>query len=120
LRRRVPVKIERNERQRCLIKNAGSWGLWSRAEPEKRRNHCGAARTLTRTVVDRTGLGGTFDFALDWSPDDAPAESNGSAATASMPPLLVAIQEQLGLKLEQQKGVEEYMVVERIEKPTEN
>ena len=27
LRRRVPVKIERNERQRCLIKNAGSWGL---------------------------------------------------------------------------------------------
>src|SRR5207247_11303501 len=42
LRRRVPVKIERNERQRCLIKNAGSWGLWSRAEPEKRRNHSGA------------------------------------------------------------------------------
>ena len=42
LRRRVPVKIERNERQRCLIKNAGSWGLWSRAELEKRRNHSGA------------------------------------------------------------------------------
>jgi len=42
LRRRVPVKIERNERQRCLIKNAGSWGLWSRAEPERRRNHFGA------------------------------------------------------------------------------
>ena len=38
LRRRVPVKIERNERQRCLIKNAGSWRLWSRAEPVKRRN----------------------------------------------------------------------------------
>ena len=42
LRRRVPVKIERNERQRCLIKNAGSCGLWSRAEPEKWRNHSGA------------------------------------------------------------------------------
>ena len=42
LRRRVPVKIERNERQRCLIKNAGSWRLWSRSEPEKRRNHSGA------------------------------------------------------------------------------
>ena len=41
LRSRVPVKIERNERQRCLIKNAGSWGLWSRAEPEKRRNQPG-------------------------------------------------------------------------------
>ena len=46
LRRRVPVKIERNERQRCLIKNAGSWGLWSRAEPEKRRNHSGATTGL--------------------------------------------------------------------------
>ena len=34
LRRRVPVKIERNERQRCLIKNAGSWGLWSRGTRE--------------------------------------------------------------------------------------
>jgi len=42
LRCRVPVKIERNERQRCLIKNAGSWRLWSRSEPEKRRNHSGA------------------------------------------------------------------------------
>jgi len=37
LRRRVPVKIEP-----CLIKNAGSWGHWSRAEPDKRRNHSGA------------------------------------------------------------------------------
>ena len=44
LRRRVPVKIERNERQRCLIKNAGSWRLWSRVEPEKRRNHSGDHR----------------------------------------------------------------------------
>ena len=46
LRRRIPVKIERNERQRCSIKNAGSWGLWSRAEPEKRRNHSGATTAI--------------------------------------------------------------------------
>ena len=42
LRRRVPVRTERNERQRCLIRNARSWGLCSRAEPERRRNHSGA------------------------------------------------------------------------------
>ena len=42
LRRRVPVKIKRNERQRCLLETAGSLGLWSRAEPEKRWNHSGA------------------------------------------------------------------------------
>ncbi len=69
------------------------------------------AGALSRNVVDKTGINGSFDFALDWSPDDAPA---------SQPPLLVAIQEQLGLKLEQQKGTEEYLVVDRVEKPTEN
>jgi uncharacterized protein (TIGR03435 family) len=75
------------------------------------------ASSLARTVIDRTGISGVFDFMLDWSPDDAPADG---AASASQPPLLVAIQEQLGLKLEQQKGPEEYVVVERLEKPTEN
>jgi uncharacterized protein (TIGR03435 family) len=78
------------------------------------------ASTLTRTVVDKTGINGAFDFALDWSPDDAPPDGNGKAGIASQPPLLVAIQEQLGLKLEQQKGTEEYLVVDRIEKPTGN
>lgn len=42
----LAVKLERNERQRCLIKNAGSWGLWSRAEPEKRRNHSRATTPI--------------------------------------------------------------------------
>src|ERR1700712_2542276 len=51
LRRRVPVKIERNEHQRCLIKNAGSWGLWSRAELEKRRNHSGATQARDDSVA---------------------------------------------------------------------
>ena len=78
------------------------------------------AGALTRTVVDRTGISGAFDFTLDWSPDDPSAEGNANGVTPSMPPLLIAVQEQLGLKLEQQKGVEEYMVVERVEKPTEN
>ena len=78
------------------------------------------AGTLTRPVVDRTGISGAFDFTLDWSPDDASAAGNANGVTPSMPPLLVAIQEQLGLKLEQQKGTEEYMVVEKIEKPTAN
>ena len=61
LRRRIPVKIERNERQRCLIKNAGSWGLWSRAEPEKRRNH--SARPQARD--DSVALLSMFDDVRD-------------------------------------------------------
>ena len=62
LRRRVPVKIERNERQRRLIKNAGSWGLWSRAEPEKRRNHSGAT---TKARDDSVALLSMFDDVRD-------------------------------------------------------
>jgi hypothetical protein len=62
LRRRVPVKIERNERQRCLIKNAGSCGLWSRAEPEKRRNHSGAT---TKARDDSVALLSMFDDVRD-------------------------------------------------------
>ncbi len=42
LRRRVPVKIERNERQRCLIKNAGSWGFGRARNQRNGGIHSGA------------------------------------------------------------------------------
>jgi len=61
LRRRVPVKIERNERQRCLIKSTGSWRLWSRAEAEKRRNYSGA----TNARDDSVALLSMFDDVRD-------------------------------------------------------
>ena len=50
---------------------------------------------LGRAVVDRTGLSGSFDLELQWSPDQA-ADTPG-------PSLFTAIQEQLGLKLESQR-----------------
>lgn len=78
------------------------------------------AGSLSRTVLDRTGISGAFDFTLDWSPDNAPASGSASAASDSQPPLQVAIQEQLGLRLEPQKGPEEYLVVESVAKPTAN
>lgn len=51
LRRRVPVKIERNERQRCLIKNAGSWGLWSRAVARRTRETAESLRRDHRPAM---------------------------------------------------------------------
>jgi uncharacterized protein (TIGR03435 family) len=68
---------------------------------------------LGRSVVDRTGLKGFYDFLLTWTPDEAQADTPG-------PSLFTAIQEQLGLKLESTKGPVEVLVVDRAERPSEN
>lgn len=73
------------------------------------------ANQTGRSVTDQTGIAGDFDFTLDWSPDDAPAD-----AVAQFPPFFLALQEQLGLKLEQQKGPVEVLVIDRAEHPAEN
>jgi uncharacterized protein (TIGR03435 family) len=80
------------------------------------------ARETGRSVTDKTGIAGDFDFTLDWTSDDAPpgASADGGAAIVQFPPLLRAIQEQLGLKLEQQKGPVEILVIDHAEKPAEN
>ncbi len=67
------------------------------------------------SVVDQTGLKGTYDFKLSWGPDDPSA-----AGDSSQPPLLTAIQQQLGLKIVQTKGPAEVVVIDHIEKPTGN
>jgi uncharacterized protein (TIGR03435 family) len=68
---------------------------------------------LGRSVVDRTGLKGFYDFLLTWTPDEAQADAPG-------PSLFTALQEQLGLKLESMKGPVEILVVDRAERPSEN
>jgi len=70
-------------------------------------------QVLGRAVIDRTGLTGAFDFKLEWTPDEARTESAGSS-------LFTALQEQLGLKLESTRGPVEILVVDRIEKASEN
>ena len=65
---------------------------------------------LGRAVVDRTGLSGSFDLELQWSPDQT--------ADAAGPSLFTAIQEQLGLKLESQRAPVEVLVIDRIERLT--
>lgn len=70
---------------------------------------------LGRPVVNKTGLDGVFDFNLDWTPEGP--EPKGDAP----PSIFVALQEQLGLKLEAQKGPVEVLVVDHVERaPTEN
>jgi uncharacterized protein (TIGR03435 family) len=68
-----------------------------------------------REVVDRTGLPGTFDFELRYAPDNVRATA--ADPTQLLPDVFTALQEQLGLKLESQRGPVEYLVIERIERP---
>ncbi|MGH9240994.1 MAG: TIGR03435 family protein [Vicinamibacterales bacterium] len=72
---------------------------------------------LDRPVIDRTGLDGRYDFRLQWALEPGPA---AGAADTSAPSLFTAIQEQLGLKLEVQKGPVQVMVIDSAQRPSEN
>jgi uncharacterized protein (TIGR03435 family) len=83
-----------------------------------------------RVVIDKTGLTGDYDFELRWaqeagqgSPDafglptvasdTPPVDTNG-------PSIFTALQEQLGLRLESQKGPVEILVIDHVERASEN
>jgi len=87
------------------------------------------SRMLSRTVVDKTGITGEFDFQFTFTPDtpavpsaDAagPRPAGGAAAADSGPDIFTAMQEQLGLKLESAKGPVQVLVIDHAEKPSEN
>ena len=71
--------------------------------------------TAGKQVVNQTGLTGAYDFTLTWGPEDSAAADNGDSGEAIEPPLLTAIQQQLGLKLADGKGPAEVVVVDHIE-----
>jgi uncharacterized protein (TIGR03435 family) len=71
---------------------------------------------LNRMVLDRTGLKGQFDFELRWTPDKL--VTAGQAQANDAPSIFAALQEQLGLRLESQRGPVEFLVVDTIERPT--
>jgi uncharacterized protein (TIGR03435 family) len=72
-----------------------------------------------RMVVDKTGLLGTFDVELRWTPDSAATIRDGGALASLLnyryPSLFVAIEEQLGLKLERTTGPIDVVVIDRVE-----
>jgi uncharacterized protein (TIGR03435 family) len=76
-----------------------------------------------RPIQDRTGLTGTFEFELEWTPDGAAPPRPPDAPPA--PPIdpdgasfVTALREQLGLKLEARTGSIEVVVVDRAERPS--
>jgi uncharacterized protein (TIGR03435 family) len=81
---------------------------------------------LDRPVIDKSGLQGRWDFTLRWTPDETQFQGMGvripppSNDPDAPPGLFTAFQEQLGLKLESSRGPVEVLVVDRVEKPSEN
>lgn len=75
-----------------------------------------------RKVIDKTGVPGTFDFSLKWTPDEGMGEPHDgdSGPTETLPGIFTALQEQLGLRLQPAKGPVETLVIDRAEKPVEN
>jgi uncharacterized protein (TIGR03435 family) len=78
-----------------------------------------------RSVVDRTGLQGQYDFTLSYSPPSrghaGNEELNTQAAADDLPDsVFTALREQLGLNLETQKAQVELIIVDRLERLTQN
>lgn len=83
---------------------------------------------LTNTVVvDRTGLTGGYDIDLKFTPTPGQLPPGPPPPGVELPPIdpngpsiYAALQEQLGLKLENERGQVEVVVIEKIERPREN
>ena len=75
---------------------------------------------LQRPVVDRTNLPGVFDFDLEFSPMALNADADRAASIDNAISLFTALQEQLGLKLQPQRGAIDYVVIDRVEPPSED
>jgi len=76
---------------------------------------------MTATVTDdKTGLSGLYDFTLQWSSDNLSANPNADANDNRYPSLFTAVKEQLGLELKPVKGTIVTLVIDHIEKPSEN
>jgi uncharacterized protein (TIGR03435 family) len=76
---------------------------------------------LRRKVLDKTGLAGAFDVDLKWTPDiSTPSVKQETAPAPDGPSIFTAMEEQLGLKLESGKAPIDVLVIDRIERPSEN
>jgi uncharacterized protein (TIGR03435 family) len=91
------------------------------------------SQRLGRTVVDKTGLTGNYEFRLRWTPDAEEqarlraaglppklAEAHSTTPTDSAPPLITAVQEQLGLKLLPETERVPVIVIDHAEQPPAN
>jgi len=74
-----------------------------------------------RMVIDKTGLNGRFDFVLWFAPDrNTPSGADNGTPNNDAPSIFAALEEQLGLKLQPDKGPVDTLVIDHVDRPTEN
>jgi uncharacterized protein (TIGR03435 family) len=76
-----------------------------------------------RVVIDNTGLNGFYDFELIFALDRAPAvvtDTSELPASSEAPSIFSALQQELGLKLESRRAAVRFLVIDHIQRPSEN
>jgi uncharacterized protein (TIGR03435 family) len=109
--------------------NPGAGGFGLRGNGQTMRGLIQFLTQVTgRVVHDKTGLTGLYDFELRFDPQvlmallpqlglNIPAGANANVPASDSPALLTALQEQLGLKLESQRGPVEVLIIDSAELP---
>jgi bla regulator protein blaR1 len=84
---------------------------------------------LGRRVIDKTGLAARYSFDLKWTPNQPSTAQLGTPTSSETlpqptdpdgPSIFSALQEQLGLRLESEKGQVEILIIDRAERPSKN
>jgi uncharacterized protein (TIGR03435 family) len=82
------------------------------------------SRILDRKTVDKTGLSGRYDIHLEFTPDETTPLGLSRGAALPVDPggvsIFTAIEEQLGLSFKSDKGVLDVIVIDSVQRPTEN
>jgi uncharacterized protein (TIGR03435 family) len=120
-RLREAADTAHGSRQGIGIDGAGSFGGFAASVSQLAS---WLSQRLDRSVIDKTGLTGKYDFTLHWTPD--PGDLGGPAGGPDAPPdtsgpsIFTALKEDLGLKLQSSKGPVEVLVIDHAEKPDAN
>jgi uncharacterized protein (TIGR03435 family) len=75
---------------------------------------------LGGTVVDETGLTGEYDFILNWSPESTLLSTSDDPLSSNYPSILVAVREQLGLRLTKRTVPTDVLVIDSVQRPSPN
>ncbi len=82
------------------------------------------SRGVDRPVINQTGITGRFDYHLEFAPEESTGGGREGAAGAATdlagPSIFSALQQELGLKLEGAKGMGDFLVIDRVERPSGN